>query len=69
MMTNISTNGSAKKICAFCRSWYDPTNSCIRPVYPKMGMWEFERTMKSLCTKSNGQRFAWQTCPKFEYKL
>ena len=30
------------KKCAFCKNWYDPTNSAITPKSPAIGMWEIK---------------------------
>ena len=38
-----------QKICAFCKYWYDPTNSAISPKNPYMGIWEYDREATSKC--------------------
>lgn len=30
------------KKCAFCKYWYDPTNSAISPRSPKINLWEYD---------------------------
>ena len=30
------------KRCAFCKYWYDPSNSAIKPVNPKNHSWEYD---------------------------
>ena len=40
------------KRCAFCRNWYDPTNSVIAPMSPQMGIWKILDTNKRcMCLK------------------
>lgn len=41
------------KICAFCKYWYDPTNSYISPQNTTAGFWNFESSAKCSCTKRN----------------
>ena len=54
--------------CAFCRHWYDPTNSAITPVKAKM--WEYDQSKTSVCRKRNNlKKKACATCNKFECKL
>lgn len=68
-MTQININGNAKKRCAFCKHWYDPTNSAIRPLNPNVGLWEYERDKDNFCAIAKAKRHAWVSCPKFEFKL
>ena len=37
------------KKCAFCKNWYDPTNSAIAPKSPAIGLWEI-RDINQKCT-------------------
>lgn len=46
MMTAIYNVKSRK--CAFCKYWYDPTNSNISPKSPNMGVWQILDTTKKL---------------------
>lgn len=49
-MVNIKTT----KKCAFCKNWYDPTNSAIAPKSPVIGLWEIKDTnQKCMCLKKN----------------
>lgn len=42
------------KKCAFCKNWYDPTNSAITPKSPAIGMWEIKDiNQKCMCLKKN----------------
>lgn len=43
---NVKSN---TKFCAFCKYWYDPTNSAIRPKAPQIGLWEFDGKAESKC--------------------
>jgi hypothetical protein len=44
------------KKCAFCKYWYDPTNSVITPKSPAIGLWEIKDVnQKSMCLKKNIQ--------------
>lgn len=40
-------NSSIRR-CAFCKYWYDPTNSAIRPKGGK-DMWEYDGNVKNKC--------------------
>ena len=42
------------KKCAFCKNWYDPTNSAVAPKSPTIGMWEIKDiNQKCMCLKKN----------------
>lgn len=44
------------KKCAFCKNWYDPTNSAIAPKAPVIGMWEIKDiNQKCMCLEKNIQ--------------
>ena len=54
--------------CAFCKYWYDPTNSAIKPL--SGNWWEFDREKEPRCMKSVGMKTKGRnTCGKFELKL
>lgn len=57
------------KICAFCKSWYDPSNSHLNPVNTVAGFWEYEHNARCKCLKTNAQMFAWSSCSKFQSKF
>ena len=65
----IVIRGTAGKRCAFCRHWYDPTNSAIRPHKPRVGIWEYDHDCKNYCSVTNLDKRAWQTCKRFEFKF
>ena len=53
-MSSIVVNIKHQKKCAFCKHWYDPTNSAIAPKSPKIGLWEIKDiNQKCLCLKNN----------------
>jgi len=50
----MNVNIKMVKRCAFCKFWYDPTNSAISPKNPKIGIWDIVDTnKKSKCLKKN----------------
>ena len=56
--------------CAFCKHWYDPTNSAIKPKSPRLGIWEIDANQKRMCLKKNLQTLAHNgTCRDYECKL
>lgn len=60
-------NSSIRR-CAFCKHWYDPTNSAIRPKGGK-DMWEYDTSVRNKCREKNISIAASNSCPKFELKL
>lgn len=58
-----NVNVKSSKKCAFCKYWYDPTNSAIAPKSPVIGIWEIkDPNQKALCTKRNLQMSAYASC-------
>lgn len=58
------------KLCAFCKSWYDPTNSAITPRNPRMGSWEYNIEAKGVCVKTNLTYSAGRiACRDYECKI
>lgn len=57
-------------VCAFCKHWYDPTFSHIRPlkIGIKMDWWEYDYDAKSLCKVWRKDKPAHNCCSKFERK-
>lgn len=56
--------------CAFCRNWYDPTNSGISPKSPSIGLWEMrDANQKSMCLKKNIPMPANGFCNDYECKI
>lgn len=70
-MASLVVNIKAIKKCAFCKNWYDPTNSAIAPKAPNIGLWEIKDTnQKCLCLKKNIQMSANAFCSRdFSSKL
>lgn len=57
------------KICAFCRYWYDPTNSTIQPKNTVAGFWEYNSDIKNKCIKTNLNKPSWTSCGQYECKI
>lgn len=62
-------NVKIERHCAFCKYWYDPTNSAIVPKMPNMGIWEFDSNAKNKCLKTNIEKRAASFCSKYESKI
>ena len=56
-----------KKICAFCRHWYDPSNSNLRILSGSRV--EYETSVMKPCTVKGFNMMASTSCSKFESKL
>ena len=65
--TTLSPN--KRGVCAFCRHWYDVTNSHINPKNPKNNLWEYDRNAKCKCMIYNSDRSGYMSCPKYECKV
>lgn len=63
--------GDPKKtrFCAFCKHWYDPTNTAISPRSGNTTVWDFDRNIKNKCLDKNIERVANMGCNKYECKL
>lgn len=70
-MSSLTINIKTTKKCAFCKHWYDPTNSAIAPKSPAIGLWEIkDDNQKSMCLKKNIQMSAGTFCSSnFERKI
>ena len=55
--------------CAFCRNWYDPANSYIRPLAPNINKWEYDPDAVCMCMVRNVKRRGCDRCSKFELKI
>lgn len=69
MKVTVSTKNTSIKKCAFCKYWYDPTNSCIEPSFPSVGLWKYDNEMKAKCLKSNMTISSFSNCRHFECKI
>ena len=68
MLVNLNIK-TAKK-CAFCKYWYDPTNSSIIPKTPKINIWTIDdKSSKKLCLKKNYEVGPLAFCEHYECKL
>ena len=70
-MPSITVNVKTIKKCAFCKYWYDPTNSAICPKAPNIGLWQIKDiNQKCMCLKKNIQMSANAFCSSgYESKL
>ena len=58
------------KVGAFCKYWYDPTNSAIFPKDTRIGAWEYDYEAKMLCIKTNQKRLGGAiACKDYECKI
>lgn len=64
-IVNIKTT----KKCAFCKYWYDPTNSAISPRSPRINLWEYDEKAKNKCLQKNFDMRASAFCSQYECKL
>lgn len=64
-----TANIKTVKKCAFCKYWYDPTNSAISPRSPKINLWEYDEKAKMKCLQKNYDMKASAFCGKYECKL
>ena len=57
------------KKCAFCKYWYDPTNTYVSPKTPQMNMWEYDNNAMCTCIQKNIKVPAFSVCNKYEGKV
>lgn len=55
-------------VCAFCKHWYDPGNTHIRPYDQFFGKWEYEKDIKAYCDKWRVDKKSQQFCARYECK-
>lgn len=53
--------------CAFCKHWYDPTNSVIDLKFAKI--WEYDPMVRKQCRIKSTMTIAQGTCSKFDSKI
>ena len=63
----VSVNVKLVKRCAFCKYWYDPCNTHIKPQF--RDIWYFDNTAKCKCLKKNIQMAAFSFCNEYVCKL
>ncbi|WP_017212369.1 hypothetical protein [Clostridium beijerinckii] len=68
-MYEININSKMIKKCAFCRNWYDPTNSAINPKTPNLGIWQYDANVRKKRLLRNTNQKGGEFCSKFEIKL
>lgn len=70
-MPSTVVNIKQMKKCAYCKYWYDPTNSAIAPKAPAINLWEIKDiNQKAMCLKRNIKMSASAFCNcDFESKL
>ncbi len=59
---NVKSGG---KICAFCKKWYDPTNSAIQPQNVVGGAWLYDETIWNICMHYGTKRRAGSGCNRY----
>lgn len=62
-------NVKSTRICAFCKHWYDPTNSAVEPQNTVAGFWKYDPNVREKCLKTNLERAAWTSCGQYECKF
>lgn len=67
-MVQCATISLAKrKNCVFCKYWYDPGDTCIKPV--SQFFVEYDSNVKKRCTIKNAMMYSMARCNKFESKF
>lgn len=61
-------NNATIKRCCFCKYWYDPTNSAIKPMKGK-DLWEVVCGQQAKYLIKNCNMYSQNTCSKFECKI
>jgi len=56
-------------LCAFCKHWYDPTNSTIAPKNVVGGFWEYDDTVWNVCKITGAKKPSGGSCSKYECKV
>lgn len=54
--------------CVFCKYWYDPTNSALKPRLNK-NLFDVDDKIKNRCSKKKLLTQAISNCPFFERKF
>ena len=65
----MTVNTKTVKKCAFCKYWYDPTNSAISPRSPTTNLCEYDHKAKCKCLQKNYDMKASAFCGKYQCKL
>ncbi len=67
MSDMMTVNPSRDHKCAFCKHWYDPTNSCIQP--KTLNTWMYDRSARKKCLKKGIETRSWASCRQYEGKI
>ena len=68
-MSLLKANIKTHKSCAFCKHWYDPGNTYIKPIAIRMGQWEYDIMAKCPCAKKNHDTKGADWCHLYECKI
>lgn len=63
------TSPRSSNFCAFCKYWYDPTNSAIEPMPGNTTVWKFDKSANNKCSKLSLMRKGHMGCGKYECKV
>lgn len=55
--------------CAFCKYWYDPTNTYISPHAPRQHIWTYDYLAKCKCLKKNRETKGGEICSYYQCKI
>ena len=64
LMINITQT----KKCALCTHWYDPSNACIKPKSPRIGIWMIDNQASCYCDVKRHEMKGGMLCSEFERK-
>lgn len=67
MITKV--NIKTHKSCAFCKYWYDPANTHIKPISQALCQWEYDSSAKCSCPKKNRETKGAEWCRFYECKI
>lgn len=65
---NVTASSKKNKYCAFCKHWYDPTNSAINPLFGK-DLYTIDSNSDKKCVKRNLITPALSICRHYETKM
>ncbi len=68
-MRMASVNIKHCRMCAFCKYWYDPTNSAIEPSNPLAGFWHYDKDRREKCLKTNLSKSSFSSCRDYQCKI
>lgn len=68
-MINTVLSNKHNSVCAFCRYWYDPANSYIKPQKFGTNKWSYEKNARCKCLKYGIGKPAYLHCSSYECKV